>query len=294
MTGPMAGSLEHVRIIGPGKMGLTLATELRASAAAGRISVEGRAATAPPHPLFESKGAEYVTSGAEPHPPPSLIVIAVPDGAIEAVARDLASRMRESTPVVHLSGARGLDVLEPLRRMGIPVGSVHPLVAATGSVEGPSRLTGGWFAVAADDDVAVGAARALVLALGGRTLSLPSGSKPVYHAATVFASNYVVTLLDTAERLLTESGVPATTAREAVTDLARGAVENVATLGPVNALTGPVSRGDDGTVALHLSGLSVDDRALYSTLALKTLELARRQGLEPAVADRVAAKVETP
>lgn len=290
MTQP--GFLDHVWIIGPGRVGLTLASELHSTGRVGRLTVEGRSPQPPAHEVFETGKAGYVVAGAAFQPSPSLVVIAVPDAAIEDVARSLVSRDHGRAPVLHVSGAVDLSALDVARANGISVGSVHPLVAVAG-MPGGSRLKGAWFAVEAANERAADAAGTLVEALEGRILPLPTGAKAIYHAATVFASNYLVTLLGVAERLLADAGVPGETAREALTDLARGAVENVAVAGPARALTGPISRGDDRTVEAHLRGLSVRDRALYSTLARATLELARRQGLQPAAADRIARTIET-
>jgi predicted short-subunit dehydrogenase-like oxidoreductase (DUF2520 family) len=121
---------------------------------------------------------------------------------------------------------------------------------------------------------------------------MDAGSKPVYHAAAVFASNYVVTLLSVAERLLVQSGVSSVVAREATASLAAGAVENCRERGAVAALTGPLVRGDAGTVRLHLERLSGRERALYSVLAAQTLELAREAGLNPDMAAQLAHLVE--
>ncbi len=286
--------LSHLWIIGPGRVGLTLADELRASGRAGRITIEGRQAGPPEHPVFRAGEVEYVPAASPLDPQPTMVVLAVPDSSIEEVARSLVSRYTGRAPVLHVSGATDLSVLDALAATDVPVGSVHPLVAVSGQRGSGSRLRGAWYAVEGRNEAAAAAARAIVEALGGRILTVTSGAKPAYHAATVFASNFVVTLLDVAERLLVEAGVPEPTARQALTELARGAVSNVSASGPVEALTGPVSRGDDRTVALHLSGLSADDRALYSTIARRTLELARRQGLPASAARRIAATMEMP
>jgi predicted short-subunit dehydrogenase-like oxidoreductase (DUF2520 family) len=128
--------------------------------------------------------------------------------------------------------------------------------------------------------------------LKGSPLRVEATGKPGYHAAAVFASNYVVVLLDVAERLMLEAGVDRASARPALGELAMGAVANTRSGSPVDALTGPISRGDSGTVGYHLRGLSAKDRALYSELARATLDLARRQGLDRERADRIARMLE--
>jgi predicted short-subunit dehydrogenase-like oxidoreductase (DUF2520 family) len=109
-----------------------------------------------------------------------------------------------------------------------------------------------------------------------------SDLKPLYHAGAVFASNYLVTALAEAERLLVLAGLPRETAREALVPLARATLENVAAMGPEAALTGPVARGDAATVKRHRAVLAAEDRRLYDALARATLALAKSKGLSPA------------
>lgn len=271
-------------VIGPGRLGLTLAAALADSAGVNRLSVLGRSAGAPRHPVFDHRHVRYAGSGDVPEDEPSAIILAVPDRVIAEVARDIAGWNLAAVPVLHTSGALGADVLAPLARGGFPTGSMHPLAAVPGDTM-PGRLAGVWFGVEGD---ASDVAEVFVRALGGRAIRVDAGSKARYHAASVLASNYVVALLSVAEEWMTGAGVSPPMARAALTQLAAGAVADVAALGPAGALTGPVSRGDAGTIALHLSGLSPSERSLYSVLAKESLALARIQGLDPAAADRIA------
>jgi predicted short-subunit dehydrogenase-like oxidoreductase (DUF2520 family) len=125
-------------------------------------------------------------------------------------------------------------------------------------------------------------ADALVRALGGTPAMIAPEAKAVYHAGAVFASNYLVTALAVAERLLEAAGMPVEAAREALLPLARATLENVAALGPAAALTGPVARGDAATVRRHRAAMDPDQRRLYDALARATLALAKERGLAPA------------
>lgn len=276
-------------IIGPGRLGLALGLALVRAGGFSSVTVSGRGATLPDHPLFEGgrPAARYQT-GLTPPPPVDLVLIAVPDAAIEAVAGQLALAMRpDARPtVLHTSGALGSEVLAAVRARGCPAGSLHPLVAVSDPVAGADALRGATFAVEGDPE-ARSAAEALVFALDGRALAIDAGGKPLYHAAAVFASNYLVTLLGVAERLAGEAGVPTEDARAALVELARSALDGVAEKGPVGALTGPISRGDAGTIALHLARLSPSDAALYSVLARQALELARTRGLDSQAIARI-------
>lgn len=291
-----AGSdpLPHLWVIGPGRAGLALGLALRQAGAVERLSYTGRSPAPPAHPLFRTPPAAAYSAllrlpaGA----PPALVVLAVPDGEISSVARELAGAgLPADVPVLHTSGALGVEALAPLSAIGAPVGSMHPLAAISDAVAGAERLRGAWFAIEGDA-AATGAGERVVAALGGRVLRLAPGGKPLYHAAAVFASNYLVTLLSVAERLMAEAGAGGEEGRGALLELAAGALAGVGERGVADALTGPVARGDAGTVALHLARLSPPDALLYSVLARETLALARRQGLDPALAARIETVLE--
>lgn len=294
MTGAEgAHPVDHLWIVGSGRLGSALAAALHGRAAAARITVSGRSPAAPRHPIFSSgdgrvayRGADGDVNGAD------AVVIAVPDSAIAAVAARLTrSSLHPTTPVLHTSGALGSEPLRSLAAAGHPVGSLHPLAAVPTGDAGYRRLIGAWWAVEGDE-AAAALARRIAAALEGRVLEVAAGAKPLYHAAAVFASNYVVTLLSVSASLLREAGVEEGEGLRALVSLAAGAVENVGEEGPAAALTGPVARGDTATVSSHLARLSGDERALYSVLARRTLELARERGLDAARAAELARLLE--
>lgn len=281
------GPLPHLWIVGPGRVGLSLGALLDGVGAVERLTFSGRRASPPEHPLFAARPprAAYL---AGPLSPPddaaaTAVLLCVPDREIPGAAAALADAgVGPGAVVLHVSGALGLDALEPLSRAGSAVGSIHPLVALPDPLTGEERLRGAWFGVEGEGDARV-LAEGFVSAAGGRTLPVAAGEKPAYHAAAVFASNYVVALLSVAERLMERAGVPAEEARPALASLAAGAVADAAGRGPRAALTGPVSRGDAETVRLHLARLFPGERGLYSLLAREALALARARGLgEPA------------
>lgn len=281
----------HLWIVGAGRTGLALGLRLHRAHAFGRLTMTGRRVPPREHPLFggDPPAAEYRSSIEDAPQDADAIVIAVPDGAIAEVAGRLASMdLPASIPILHTSGSRSTDILQPLADLGHSTGSAHPLAAIADPVDGADRLAGATWGVEGD-----GAARALaerlIHACGGHALRIAPGGKPAYHAAAVFASNYAVALLSVAERLMEQAGVDAADARPALSALAAGAVENVGARGPAAALTGPIIRGDVETVALHLGRLSADERALYSLLGREALRLARRAGLDHAAAERLGA-----
>jgi predicted short-subunit dehydrogenase-like oxidoreductase (DUF2520 family) len=184
------------------------------------------------------------------------VVVATPDAAVATVAATIEPD--ERCALVHLSGALTLDALAPHPRRA----SLHPLVSMPDAILGAVRLRGAWMATAGDR-----VARELASLLNGRIVDVADANRVRYHAAAVVASNHLVALLGQVERIAASIDVPL----DAYLDLARGALENVAALGPARALTGPVARGDWTTVHAHLDALPVQERDGYAAM----VELAR-------------------
>lgn len=274
---------ERIVIVGPGRMGLALGSALAACGEVRRLTFFGREVEPPPHPLFERRtgGIEY-RLGPQPLPPETtIVVLAVPDDRLGEVARGLAGAGAAPAGCVafHLAGALTTEVLAPLHAVGYAVGSLHPLQTVADPWSGGDRLIGSAFAIAGEP-AALAAGRRLVAALRGKPLVVPPTLRPLYHAAAVFASNYLVALVAVAARLLGEAGVPESDALPAVLPLVRGTLDNLEQLGIAAALTGPIARGDVDTVRRHLARLSPEERTLYSALGLEALGLARAAGLD--------------
>jgi predicted short-subunit dehydrogenase-like oxidoreductase (DUF2520 family) len=277
-----------VGIVGPGRMGLALGGALSQAGAVEHLVFFGRSPEPPPHPLFDGSGAVSYRTGYGPMPQElRLLVLAVPDDALHEVANDVAraAQAPRGAVALHLSGALSTDVLAPLHGAGFAVGSLHPLQTVADPWSGAERLRGCAYALAGEP-AALMAARGIVTALDGRPLVIPPNLRPLYHAAAVFASNYVLAAVAVVARALSEAGVPDEDAVAAALPLMRGTMDNLEQLGLGPALTGPVARGDVDTVRLHLSRLSERERRLYCALGLETLQLARAAGLD---AERAAA-----
>nr|NIP79630.1 DUF2520 domain-containing protein [Gemmatimonadota bacterium]NIQ54405.1 DUF2520 domain-containing protein [Gemmatimonadota bacterium]NIU74616.1 DUF2520 domain-containing protein [Gammaproteobacteria bacterium]NIX44547.1 DUF2520 domain-containing protein [Gemmatimonadota bacterium] len=150
------------------------------------------------------------------------------------------------------------------------------------------RLAGSAFAIAGEP-TALTTARRIVDAIGGRPIVIPPTLRPLYHAAAVFASNYLLAATSLAVRMFQQAGVPEDEAIAGILPLMRGTMGNLEDLGVSAALTGPVARGDVDTVRLHLGRLSPTERSLYCALGLETLRLARSAGLD----EERAAELET-
>jgi predicted short-subunit dehydrogenase-like oxidoreductase (DUF2520 family) len=188
-----------------------------------------------------------------------LVLLCVPDAAVADTATRVPSS--EARVVAHCAGALGLSVLEPHPRRA----SVHPLVALADPERGAEAIRGAWFATAGDPLV-----EQVVSALGGSRIEVGDDDRILYHAAAVVASNHLVALLGQVQRLAAGIGVPL----EAYLQLARGALEDVAAVGPARALTGPVSRGDWHTVAAHLAAIPASERPAYEAMADAAARLA--------------------
>ncbi len=278
-------------IIGPGRAGLSLALMLHGAGALAGLTLTGRWDEPARLKLLRDRGLRprytlRVADGAAP--PPRGVLIAVPDGAIAPVALELlqAGSLPSLTPVLHLSGSAGLQPLLPLAEAGHPVGVLHPLCPLPDAVRGSSRLRGAWYGVAGEGKAGE-MARWIVRLAGGREIPLREGEMALYHAAASLASNGVVALLSAAGRAMNRAGVPEEDARAAVAALAAASARDVAEQGPAQGLTGPVVRGDEETVARHLTRLSGPERDLYCLLGKEALEIARDRGLDAAVAERL-------
>jgi predicted short-subunit dehydrogenase-like oxidoreductase (DUF2520 family) len=274
---------EIVAVIGPGRMGLALGAALAQADAIEGLIFLGRSPGPPPHPLFDGNETVQYRTGYGPLPDSvRLLILAVPDDVLHEVANDVATAgpAPRGCVALHLSGALSTDILAPLAGAGFAVGSLHPLQTIADPWSGADRLRGCAYAVAGDP-AALMAARRVVAALDGRALVIPPSLRPLYHAAAVFASNYVLVAAAVVARALSEAGIGEEDAVAAALPLMRGTLDNIEQLGFPAALTGPVARGDLDTVRLHLSRLSTRERRLYCALGLETVSLARAAGLDP-------------
>ena len=190
-----------------------------------------------------------------------LLVIATPDAAVAEVAA--AVDPRPGTVVSHLSGALGLDALEPHPRRA----PIHPLVALPDAERGARRLTTGVTFALAEGGDPLGAE--VVADLGGRALTVADADRAAYHAAACIASNHLVALLGQAQRVAALAGVPL----DAYLDLVRGTVDNIEALGPHAALTGPASRGDWATIERHLAAMPAAEHETYQAMVAEARHL---------------------
>lgn len=211
-----------------------------------------------------------------------LVILAVPDRAIPAVAIEVAAggALRKGAVVTHLAGGQPSGILAGVTAAGGFRGAMHPLQSLAEVEEAVQALPRSFFFIEGDPE-AVDVLRSLVIALEASPVEIGATGKPLYHAAAAAASNFLVALVDYAVTLMQRSGVPHEIALPALLPLIKGTVANLETVGLPDALTGPISRGDTGTVRRHLRALKQmpgDMVNLYRHLARKTVEVALRKG----------------
>ncbi|HTK44523.1 MAG TPA: DUF2520 domain-containing protein [Patescibacteria group bacterium] len=207
-----------------------------------------------------------------------LIILAVPDDAIAGLAGEL--RLYSGQALVHTSGVLGAEVLEPARAAGTQVGAFHPLVAFADTERAVAALHGATVAIEGDDQLAALLAD-MADALGATAVRLAPGSKAAYHAAAVLAAGGFVALLDAIAELGAAAGLDEAGALAVYGGLIEQTLDNARALGIRAALTGPMTRGDVGTLERHLDALArfaPGVLPLYRAAAEREIELAESRG----------------
>jgi predicted short-subunit dehydrogenase-like oxidoreductase (DUF2520 family) len=207
-----------------------------------------------------------------------LVFITTPDGAIPLVAAQVNWRTGQS--VAHCSGADSTDVLEPARKLGAQVGAFHPLQTFASVEQAIENIPGSTFSVEAEEPLQ-GVLKEMATSLDGDWVELKAGDKVLYHAAAVIACNYLVTLVKLATDLWQTFSIPSEQATRALLPLIRGTVHNIDTVGLPQCLTGPIARGDTGTIKKHLEALEQRAPAIvsaYRELGRQTIPIALAKG----------------
>jgi predicted short-subunit dehydrogenase-like oxidoreductase (DUF2520 family) len=268
----------NVSVVGAGRVGTAMAVLLsrsghRVVAVSGREPTRERVSQfLPDVPVLDP--ADAARAG-------DLVVLGVPDDEIGPAATRIADAggFRPGCWVVHLSGAAGLDVLESARAAGARPLALHPLQTFPDVVGAVDRIPGCAMAVTALDDDAYAMGERLAGDLEAKPFRLDDAKRPLYHAAAVFASNYLIVAAGIAEELFRDAGVP--DPRGAMLPLQRATLDNLERLGPAAALTGPAVRGDASTIERNLVALrdaAPHAVAPYIALCEAALDLGVRGG----------------
>jgi predicted short-subunit dehydrogenase-like oxidoreductase (DUF2520 family) len=212
--------------------------------------------------------------------PADVFMLSVTDDQIVPACEALAAAVPlQGAVVFHCSGALASDRLHAARAAGACVASVHPIrsFADAGAV---AAGFAGTFCGVEGDQQALEVLLPALAAIGARAVQIDPAAKTVYHAAAVFASNYLVTVIDAALRAYQAAGIPEAVARELARPLALESMENAFRLGAAPALTGPVARGDMATVLRQQDAVMAWDAEtgqLYRALVPPTIALAERK-----------------
>lgn len=286
-----------IALIGPGRLGQAVTALLRQqgypiTAIVGR----DRQRTAEAARFI---GAELMaTTDINRCAPADIILIATADDQLVTTAAQLCDTvpLRDTTLLVHCSGLHPAQVLKHSADIPQQVLAMHPLQTFASGEQGMKSLAGCFFSLEGDTQ-AIEQGQQLVSDLGGQSFNIDGEFKARYHAAACMASNFITTLIDSASEVLRPCNSQQDIPLSVLGPLIRTAVENSLTLGPKTALTGPIVRGDDGTVASHLEQLKQhhpDLVALYQQLGLKTVNLAQRSNRLPTAKGEKIAKILSP
>lgn len=273
----------RLNVIGAGKLGRTLA---RLFSDAGLVTIGAiyNRSSEHSHSAQAFIGTGRVITNIEQlsNEPAELWMIATPDDAIGDCAKQLAALAGiswQKTTVFHSSGLKTSVELSALQKLGSSIASVHPAHSfaspersLTSFVSTICTLEGG--------EQAINILDSLLRAIGGQTTTIEPEAKPLYHAATVMASNYLIALLGASETLLEKAGIEETLAKAVLSPLMRQSLENGFTEGAINALSGPIARGDINTLQAHLNAIeqkAPDLRSTYTTMGAQALKLVQQK-----------------
>ena len=205
-----------------------------------------------------------------------LVFITTPDGVIGEVASSL--KWGEGKMAVHMSGSLSSEALLPAKEMGAKVGVLHPIQSFSSPEEALNNLPGSFFSIEGEiKDVLY----KIVELLGGRAIEISPDDKPLYHISCVMVSNYFVALVDKATSIWERFGVKREEALDFLLPLIKGTLRNMERLGIPVCLTGPIERGDRGTIELHVKKIREsypELLPLYRELGLITISVALRKG----------------
>lgn len=211
-----------------------------------------------------------------------IVFLTVPDDAIEKVCHELVQKggLKKGACLLHCSGAKSSAVLKLAHQVGASVASLHPLQSF--AVDSTGNPFEGIVVSVEGDEAASAKAFSTARFLGSQPVKIDGKSKTLYHAAAVVASNYLVTVLDLALSLAQKAGLDHQTAMNGFAPLIQGTLANVKENGPIEALTGPLARGDIGTITAHINEIEAkapELAELYRTLGKATLPLVRKGGI---------------
>nr|WP_314900981.1 Rossmann-like and DUF2520 domain-containing protein [uncultured Deefgea sp.] len=269
--------MKTLNVIGPGRLGQSLAYLAQHS---GQYQIGGVLARSESSATkaLDFIGAGQVCLQLTDLPAAELWLLSVPDSSIAAVAADLAAAqvVKVGDVVFHASGALEANILAPLQAQGALIASLHPAFSFADPARAVATFANqpGTPCAIEGDAAACEMLNQFAQAIGGVPFALAEGGKVAYHAALSMAANYLVTLANLSLQTAHQAGIAPEMANRLVLGLMQQTLHNIQALGPAAALTGPIARGDAGTVAKHLSVLPESQQAPYRALGVATVALA--------------------
>jgi len=266
-----------IGFIGAGTVGTALAVRLSGKGYP-VVAVSSRTRASSERLAQAVSGCKVYDAGQAVAGVAELVFVTTPDDVIAPVVAGLNWHAGQS--VVHCSGAASTDILEPAKGFGADVGAFHPLQTFASVSHAIENIPGSTFAIEAEEPLLT-TLKQMASALEGDWVRLGAGDKVLYHAAAVFACNYLYTLVKLSTDLWQVFGVSTPEATKALLPLLRGTVNNLENVGLPGCLTGPIARGDLGTIRSHLDAL--ESRApqlvsIYRELGLNTIPIALAKG----------------
>ena len=272
-----ASTQRRTGFIGAGIVGTALAVRLSgkgyavtAASSRTKASAERLANAVPGCKAYDS--AQEVVDNAQ------VVFITTPDDAIAGVVSAL--QWYRGQGVLHCSGADSSRILEPAKGFGAYVGGFHPLQTFASVEHAIQNIPGSTFAIEAEEPL-LSALQGMAADLDGEWVRLTAGDKVLYHAAAVIACNYLVTLVKLATDLWQNFGASPQQATKALLPLLRGTLNNIENVGIPDCLTGPLARGDSGTIAKHIAALEQAAPGVLTTyreLGIQTIPIALAKG----------------
>jgi predicted short-subunit dehydrogenase-like oxidoreductase (DUF2520 family) len=263
--------------IGAGKVGAALAV-LVSRQGYKVVSVYDQDVKAAETLVDQVKGCRSAANSQQAADASDIVFITTPDGVIPRIAAEV--QWRRGQGVIHCSGADSTAILEPARKAGAMTAAFHPLQTFAGAREAMENMPGTTFCIEAEEPL-LSTLKKMAAGLGGNWITLKAEDKAAYHAAAVFASNYLVTLVKMSADLWQTFSIPTDQAVKALLPLLKGTIHNIETIGLPGCLTGPIARGDAGTVEKHLKTIQSKAPQLLSTykeLGRQTVPVAVSKG----------------
>jgi len=273
----MKGKVSKIGFIGAGTVGTALATGLSKNGYK-VVAVSSRSLSSATNLAQNLNGCRASNNNQDVADAAELVFVTTPDDAIAPVVSKMQWHAGQS--VVHCSGADSTVILEPAQKASANVGVFHPLQTFANAKKAMENIPGSTFAIEAEEPL-LSTLKDMATVLGGYWIELKASDKVLYHAAAVIACNYLVTLVKLSTDLWQTFNIPTQQATQALLPLIRGTINNIETIGIPKCLTGPIARGDSGTIKKHLNALQKSAPSLLSTyreIGLQTIPIALAKG----------------